>query len=325
MKVSIVQRVSISFFVAAMLFVSSGVFSFGTALAASTLSTKATSAASPMNDAPTQPSVSCPQPDRHQDISTLTLQERLDQGYPMPINGKTDPRVDQIIHDKGKHFCADTDVPRTLHSSIGHREYNSRTWSGNFADGGNNYTYVQAFWTESCIAWGTNDHYSTWAGIGGIGNNNLVQAGADGDNWNAVSHDYVAWVENLGSGYNVSVFNFNCGDNMLAEVASGNCMLIVDQTSGATSGWRCSGANANSSTAECIVEAPTVNGSTAYLSNYGTQQFRGCAVEVNAGSTQGINSVAHDYNDMYNGNTLLSSTGPITNNDTYTMTWHHYS
>ena len=54
----------------------------------------------------------------NQAISTLTPQERLDQGYPLPVNGKTDPNVDQIVHDKGVHFCADTDVPRPVQPSI---------------------------------------------------------------------------------------------------------------------------------------------------------------------------------------------------------------
>jgi len=60
------------------------------------------------------------------------------------------------------------------------------------------------------------------------------------------------------------------------------------------------------------------------LSNYGNQQFTGCDVEVNAGSKHGINVELHEYFNMYNGGTLLSSTGPITNNDNYTMTWHNY-
>lgn len=102
-------------------------------------------------------------------------------------------------------------------------------------------------------------------------------------------------------------------------------MYVSDITSGAASGWRCSGPNANSSKAECFIEAPTVNGSVAELSNYGTEQFADCNVEVNAGPDQGINTVPHNYFNMYNGSTLLSSTGSITNNNTYTMTWHNYS
>jgi hypothetical protein len=73
----------------------------------------------------------------------LTPKERLDEGYPMPINkfgqvdfvsGKSDPHVDQIIHDRGMHYCADTDVPsisKTSFESLGSGESNNRTWSGN--------------------------------------------------------------------------------------------------------------------------------------------------------------------------------------------------
>jgi hypothetical protein len=276
--------------------------------------------------AATHPSASCPQPNRNQAISTLTLQERLDQGYPLPVNGKTDPNVDQIVHDKGVHFCADTDVPRTLKTSIGHSESNSRWWSGNYADGGYSYTYVQLFWNESCIAYGTNDHYSTWAGIGGINSNNLVQAGADGNNWDAFTHNYDAWIENTASGYEATLFSINCGDAIFVEIASGNCMYLVDETSGKNSGWRCTGPNADSSMAECIVEAPTINGSVANLSNYGTETLSSCQIEIGGASTNyGIGNVPHDYYNMYNGSRLLSSTGPISNGDTYTMTWHNYS
>lgn len=300
-------------------------------------STTSQSTASPSHSAaPAHPSASCPQPDHHQDIRTLTPKERLDEGYPMPINkhgqvdftnGKTDSRVDQIIHDKGVHFCSDTDVQTTFRSSIVGGESNNRIWSGNYADGGQDYTYAQMFWNVSCMAWGSNDYYFTWVGIGGVNNNNLVQTGVLGADSSAITHTYTAVIENVAASnpYAVSIFSVNCGDAMGAEIAAGNCMLVWDQTSGATSGWRCTGPNANSSTAECIVEAPTINGSIAYLSNYGTETLTGCQVEINAGSNQGINNVPHDYFNMYDGTTPLSTTGPISNGDTYTMTWHHYS
>lgn len=244
----------------------------------------------------------------------------------MPVNGKTNPRVDQIIHDRGIHFCADTDIPRVAHTApVNHAESNNRVWSGNYADGGLNYTYVQVFWNESCIAFGTNDWYSTWAGIGGLRNANLVQAGVDGYNANLFKHGYVAWVQNFGTNYDVNVFNVNCGDAMGAEIAEGNCMIVFDETSGTTSGWRCVGPKADSSTAECIIEAPTVNGSIAPLSNFGDETLIGCDVEVNAANKTGIINVPHDFFNMYNGTTPLSTTGGISNGDTYTMTWHNYN
>jgi hypothetical protein len=258
--------------------------------------------------APIHPSASCPQPDRHQDISTLTQKERLDEGYPMPINkfgqvdvvnGKTDPHVDQFIHDKGVHFCADTDVQSPVGTSFttpGSSESNNRIWSGNYADGGNNYTYVQMFWTESCTAFGTNDWYSTWAGIGGIGNTNLVQAGVYGYNTNAVNHGYEAWIQNTAvNNTSTVVFSSSCGDYMGVEIGTGNCMIVFDETNGDSSGWRCTGPNANSSTAECIVEAPVFPGNIiTELSNYNSETLTACQVEINAGSNQKINNVSHD-------------------------------
>jgi hypothetical protein len=165
----------------------------------------------------------------------------------------------------------------------------------------------------------------SWVGLGGYNNNNLVQTGSEGDNWNIFNHSYVAWVENLGANYTNNVFSISCGDSMLAEVGAGDCMYVADLTSGSSSGWRCVSPNANTATAECIVERPTVNGVVGYLSNYGTQTFSHCAVEESGGATVGIGTVPHDYFNMYNGIILLSSTGPISSGDTYTMTWHNYS
>src|SRR5258708_2454229 len=106
---------------------------------------------------------------------------------------------------------------------------------------------------------------------------------------------YVAWVENVGANYNNNVFSINCGDSMLAEVGAGDCMYIADFTSGSTSGWRCVSPNANTSTAECIVERPTDNGVVTNLSDYGTETFTHCEVEESAGASVGIGTVPHDY------------------------------
>lgn len=265
----------------------------------------------------------------------MTLADRLRQGYPLPVAGKTNPQVDQIIHDKGVHFCSDTDrltsyksksVPQTgTPPSL--TENNSRTWSGNIADAGG-YTYVQVEWQESCIAFGTHDSFATWAGIGGYNNNNLVQAGALGENTSIYSTNiHQAVIENTAVDSSAkALYTINCGDWMWVEISQGDCMYVSDLTTGSTSGWRCYGPNFNTSTAECIVEAPT-NSVTGVqpLSNYGAETLHSCQVEVNAGPNVGIYYVQHDYFNMYNGGTLLSSTGPISGGDTYTMTWHNYN
>lgn|SRR5579862_2842781 len=101
---------------------------------------------------PLHPSATCMQPNRRRAISSLSLHDRLDQGYPLPVGGKTNPYVDQIVHDRGVHFCRDTDVPRHV---MTHAEYDSYNWSGNFADGAKVYTCPNAmerklygFWHE---------------------------------------------------------------------------------------------------------------------------------------------------------------------------------
>jgi hypothetical protein len=279
---------------------------------------------------PSKPSASCPQPDRHRSIASLSLQDRLNQGYPLPVNGHTDPAVDQVVHDRGVHFCQDTATPRAFRSSLSHihpaaslqpqSESNSNVWAGNYADGGNNYTYVDSYWYESCILNISGTAAATWVGIG-PGSGELVQTGVD-----AVGTEYVAFVENIGTGYNWAedVFQTYCGDYIYAEVAQSNCMYIIDEGTGYTSGWVCHGPYANSATAECIEERPIVNGTLYEMANFHTETFDQCGVEINAGPTVGIGTVHHDYYNMYNGSDELASTGPIIDGNTYTITWHNY-
>jgi hypothetical protein len=184
-----------------MLFCLVNVFSAGTVFAYSAIKLKATPTGIPAPNAPTRPSSSCIQPDRYQNISTLTLKERLDQGYPLPVAGKTNSTIDKIIHDRGKHFCLDTDVPRKAQTSVNRvSESNDRIFSGNYGIN-ENYTLVYSQWVESCISWGTNDHVVTWVGIGGIDNHNLVQTGSEEDNWSATDHQSYVWAENTASSY----------------------------------------------------------------------------------------------------------------------------
>lgn len=285
---------------------------------------------------PIKPSVSCPQPNRQQDINTLTLQDRIDQGYLIPHSGKKiDPSLDKAYHDYGTHFCPDSDIASNLKftktmpyalSRPNSGYLTSRTWSGYSAVGGG-YTFVEAEWNANCIAKGWNDRYGTWVGIEGYGNNNLVQTGTLGENAAFIT-GYYAWVMNLAvdSKGAQEVFTIGCGDLMYAEVGAGDCMQVVDFSLNYSSGWRCYGPNANQGTAECIVEAPqALDGSVYYLSNFGTQTMTNCQVEINAGSTQWLSSVPNDQINMYDGGTLLAQTGSIYNSTDFNVTWKNYS
>ena len=132
-------------------------------------------------------------------------------------------------------------------------------------------------------------------------------------------------------GHAQKVFPVNCNDYMFGEIASNNCMYIIDLTSGSTSGWICYGPSANSSSAEFIVERPTVNGSIANLSNFGTETMYNLYDAVNAGNAVSIGHSVHNYSNMYqriNGQgNVIARTGPITgsNIDTFAVTWESYN
>jgi hypothetical protein len=138
----------------------------------------------------------------------------------------------------------------------------SSNWSGYVQTGGS-YTSVSATWTvPTARSTGNNQtDSSTWVGIDGWGNSNLIQTGTE-QGWNGASAYYRAWYEILPANETIS-FNVSPGDNIYATVRqlSGTQwqMYLTDLNSGATISQTATYTGQQAS-AEFIQEAPSLNG-----------------------------------------------------------------
>jgi hypothetical protein len=215
---------------------------------------------------------------------------------------------DNLDHNTWKQLVLKATHHSCLNKPI-HVSSDSDNWSGNVADA-KSYTSVSATWNAPCIQpGGANGYSSFWVGLGGDGNQNLVQAGTESDYSNGHA-TYFAWIENLVSNpYEAIEFYINCGNTMFSRVNNGNNMYIEDETTGAYYD-AAYGPAANASTAEVIAERPTVNGSYAPLADFRWVSFSGCLVQPKGASTEGIGKAPHYYYTM-NGRV---SVGPISSN-----------
>ena len=203
-------------------------------------------------------------------------------------------------------------------------------WAGYAALGSSGtVTAVTGTWTEptvSCASGKTTD-VATWVGIDGYSTTDLVQTGASGDcSGHTVS--YYAWWEVLPAPETtISSFTVHAGDTITASVTYSSAtgkftMKIVDGTQSFSKVKSVSGTSRNS--AECIVERDTVGGTLNRLSKFGTDSYSSCTATI-SGTTGGIGSFATvSLIDMYNNSTLLASTGPLTSNTAFTVTWKAY-
>jgi Peptidase A4 family len=280
------------------------------------------------------PSSSCQQPDHIRDPQTLSASERKAQGYLPQMNGRDTSALDRTYRQHGTHIC--TTTPTQFKNLGADFEQDNPQWDGNVAyqrDSSNGlYPGVYGIWEVSCLPKGTNDDYSTWVGLGGVNNSNLVQAGVHGFNRGSGPH-YNAWVENLADPNNSNeqdVFPVNCGDTITAEIDAPNSFFISDTQTGDTYS-QSFGPAANETTAECIVERPIVGGGLAYgLSNFGTETFDVCQVESTGWGY--FDGMGHAYHFFFNlvsrdGTHQLAYTGPLTNDSqgTYSVHWKAYN
>jgi Peptidase A4 family len=281
-------------------------------------------------------SLPCVQPDHTKDPASLSASERMAQGYPLPVKGQDTSAIDKVIHQRGVHHCTATPVKSPVRShpqpqgkvtaGSGYLTGagNSLNWVGNVADS-QNYNASYAQWNVGCIAYGTNDHYSMWVGLGGDPGN-LVQTGIEGDN-DGSGPTYYAWVENIGAnpGYALGVFSVSCGDLVYAEALAPNYMYIVDYTSGASS-WQSYGPAATEASAECVVERPDIGGHFSYLSNFGTVTFNTCIAGVDGGAAYYMGDLPHHFWILRDGTgTTLAFPGSLADGSgSFSVYWQAY-
>jgi len=165
----------------------------------------------------------------------------------------------------------------------------SDNWSGYALTG--SYSRVTGAWTVPKVdpaGPAVTTYASTWIGLDGMANRNLIQTGTESDVVDGVVH-YDAWWEILPAPERmIPKMTVSPGDRMAASITRGSgrrwTMSLTDITTGAlfavTRTYRGAGASA-----EWIVERPQVGRSLATLSNFGTTVFTGLTTN---GTTPGL-------------------------------------
>ena len=171
-------------------------------------------------------------------------------------------------------------APTTINSS-----WTASNWSG-YAETGS-FAAVSSIWTVPTVLASTSATYSsTWVGVDGFTNSQLIQAGTEQDYYGGHAH-YNAWWEILPAPEAVlspTQYPVGPGDRMHAAIyeTSATTKVVAGTTttvehlwtitlSDSTTGWSFSTTqayNGAGDSAEWIHEAPVVNGATSTLARY---------------------------------------------------------
>jgi len=162
----------------------------------------------------------------------------------------------------------------------------SSNWSG-YAVTGASYTSVTGSWKVASVAASNKQTFSsTWIGIDGFNDSNLIQTGTEADYYSGSAH-YNAWWEILPAAETpISNIIVHPGDAMSANIhqLSGSqwSITLTDVTTGqsfsTTQGYR-----GQLTSAEWIEEAPTVGGRIATLAHYASP------LTIDPGTVNGAN------------------------------------
>ena len=154
--------------------------------------------------------------------------------------------------------------------------WSSSNWSG-FAATGSTYNDITGSWVVPTVkASSSNTYSSSWIGIDGFNNSDLIQTGTEQDYVNGKAQ-YDAWWEILPAAETVIPTMFiSPGDHMTAHIHNnGNgtwTITLNDVTQNETFSTTQSYSGPGTS-AEWIQEAPQVNGTISTLANYGQTTF----------------------------------------------------
>ncbi len=184
----------------------------------------------------------------------------------------------------------DNPVGRRMHSGRHTNATPTYNWSG-LVQPGSGIEGAEAYWSVPSVQPSSSSLYSsTWVGVDGVNNSNLIQTGTAQD----TGDGYYAWWEILpatsvvitdGSGNPAPVVP---GDQMLASVAQaapGTWTIYLEDI---TQGWYFEqnfSYNGPGTSAEWIEEAPTVSGSVSSLANFGSVQFAETGIYGDFGSS----------------------------------------
>ena len=149
----------------------------------------------------------------------------------------------------------------------------SSNWSG-YAVTGGPYTSITGSWKVTAVSASSRQTYSsTWIGIDGFNDSNLIQTGTEADYYNGSAH-YNAWWEILPAAETpIASIAVQPGDSMSANIhqlSSGQWSITItdvtkNQSFGTTQSYK-----GQLTSAEWIQEAPSVGGRIATLAHYGS-------------------------------------------------------
>jgi hypothetical protein len=157
---------------------------------------------------------------------------------------------------------------------------------------------VSASWTVPEVQPSENNTFAgVWVGIGGYGEETLIQTGTEQEYINSRS-SYYAWYELLPD-YIIRIPNLRVqpGDTMTASISlvNENSSTWSIELRDVTRGGHFEKVfvyNSSRLTAEWIVERPNVNGTTSTLANFGNVTFTDCKATVD-GVTGMIGNFSH--------------------------------
>lgn len=154
--------------------------------------------------------------------------------------------------------------------------WSSSNWSG-YAVTGSGFTSASGSWIVPTVSATKKATYSSsWVGIDGFNNSNLIQTGTEQDFYQGRAH-YAAWWEILPAAETViPSITVHPGDHFTGSVAlkSGSTWTIsISDTSTGQSFSIDQSYSGPRTSAEWIQEAPTVGGRIATLAHYGQTTF----------------------------------------------------
>lgn len=154
--------------------------------------------------------------------------------------------------------------------------WTSSNWSGYAVTNKAPYNSITGQWVVPKVNPSSQSAYSSaWIGIDGFNNNSLIQTGTAHDYINGSAH-YYAWWEILPAAVTKIPHPVSPGDRMHAEIRNlGNSLWSITLINN-TKRWTfriIQSYSGPQESAEWIVEAPSINGQTARLANYGKVTF----------------------------------------------------
>ncbi len=179
---------------------------------------------------------------------------------------------------------------------------------------------VSASWIVPEIKPSENDTFSgVWVGIGGYGEETLIQTGTEQEYINGKS-SYYAWYELLPD-YLVRIHNLHvrAGDTITASVSLVNenvseWLIEISDVTRSEHFGKVVVYNSSMLSAEWIVERPKVNGEVSSLANFGNVTFTDCRATVN-GVSGTIGNFSYAQFVMHDEDISLVSVSPLSDDE----------